>query len=1135
MSGAYIVNGQQVEPEAFYAVACDPRRSVVVEACAGAGKTWMLVSRMLRAMIDGTPPHQILAITFTRKAAGEMRSRLQEWMHEFAHADDAACDEALRQRGVAEADVPAMRDRLRGLQAAWMADGRGVEIHTILGWFAKLVQGAPMDLLHELGLPPDLQLIENTDALWPTLWGRFLRKVDGDAELKALLMVSIDHVGRHNTEAWLMQALSHRLEIELAEQHGRLRASVEDLSFMGPAWSGDEPLQGAWRRPVVLDQLWALARELGTGSKKTQQSAGMALERVLTLALETDNDAAAAHGIREVLFTAKGELRKAFDDTETLQWVVRWLQDWGDAQAQQDAHQQHERQCRLALALLDQYRQLKAELGVADMADLELAASRLMADPVMSGWVQERLDHQVRHVLMDEFQDTSPLQWHTLKAWLSAYAGAGGGSSGQQAPSVFLVGDPKQSIYRFRRADPRVFQAARRFVVDALDGEHLACDHTRRNAQAVIAALNAVMGKVAEAGRFPDFRPHSSASPEAGEVRALPQVRRDGGEPESTESTEPHADQALLPEGWRDSLRTPRHTVEASRREREAEQIATLIQHLMRDESVQADEVFVLARRRVSLEAVAQVLSLRQVPHIAPESDLLTDKQEVQDLMAALEALLSPAHNLALAQALRSPLFGATDDDLLALSARMAGPQPQTGQPGQVGSWMQALLAWPETLAMPDALARAAVCFRAWQACLPHLPPHDLLERMVRDTDLRTSLARVVPDGQWQAALFHIDTLMAHSLAANAGRDLTPYRWLRQLRRDPPKLPPRATRQAVQLLTVHGAKGLEAEVVILADMDAEPARSSTYGLMIDWPEGEAAPMRCAFVASESRCPPSLRALRDAEAQAADIEAMNALYVAMTRARRTLVFSSTQPRAAQAESWWGWMHNAGVCPEPMDVPAMEEAGQAHAVEALPACVRLPVLPALPDLPALAETSVRPAANDAEGLEAALGEWVHAALERLTLMPDASRNAVRIDQVLQATQAAVAARPELSPHTDWDALLGKARHLVVHMLNAAALKPWLTAHGWAWSGNEVPLADAQGAMRLDRLVARLAPDGRMTWWVMDHKLNHDPLANEAYQRQMARYVAAVQKAQPGDRVGGAFITAQGLWQVWSEPSA
>jgi ATP-dependent helicase/nuclease subunit A len=110
----------------------------------------------------------------------------------------------------------------------------------------------------------------------------------------------------------------------------------------------------------------------------------------------------------------------------------------------------------------------------------------MLSDPVLSGWVQQRLDARVRHLLVDEFQDTNPLQWQALHAWLSGYAGAGGGN----APGVFIVGDPKQSIYRFRRAEPQVLRAAERFVVEGLGGAALSCDHTHRNAPAVLGAVN---------------------------------------------------------------------------------------------------------------------------------------------------------------------------------------------------------------------------------------------------------------------------------------------------------------------------------------------------------------------------------------------------------------------------------------------------------------------------------------------------------------------------------------------------------------------------------------------------------------------------------------------------------------------
>ena len=150
---AFRVNGAAVAPEHFYQVACDPRRSVVVEACAGAGKTWMLVSRMLRALMDDVAggqaacqPHEILAITFTRKAAGEMRERLHQWLSDFAAADEAQLLQALKERGVQGLHDTAMAqrccDRLRGLQAAMLEGGRTVEIRTFHGWFSVLLRSA---------------------------------------------------------------------------------------------------------------------------------------------------------------------------------------------------------------------------------------------------------------------------------------------------------------------------------------------------------------------------------------------------------------------------------------------------------------------------------------------------------------------------------------------------------------------------------------------------------------------------------------------------------------------------------------------------------------------------------------------------------------------------------------------------------------------------------------------------------------------------------------------------------------------------------------------------------------------------------------------------------------------------------
>ena len=157
------VDGRRVDAPTFYAVACDPARSCVVEACAGSGKTWMLVSRMLRALLDGTPPHEILAITFTRAAAGEMRERLDKWLADFSTPRSTHYQRvrALVERGVDAARAEALAPELGTLQGRVLAAGRAVEIRTFHGWFAQLLRSAPLALLDRLGVHADAELVED--------------------------------------------------------------------------------------------------------------------------------------------------------------------------------------------------------------------------------------------------------------------------------------------------------------------------------------------------------------------------------------------------------------------------------------------------------------------------------------------------------------------------------------------------------------------------------------------------------------------------------------------------------------------------------------------------------------------------------------------------------------------------------------------------------------------------------------------------------------------------------------------------------------------------------------------------------------------------------------------------------------
>jgi ATP-dependent helicase/nuclease subunit A len=1101
---AYEINGELVDSDLFYRVACDPHRSVVVEACAGAGKTWMLVSRILRALLDGVPPNQILAITFTKKAAGEMRERLHQWLREFAQADDAERELQLRIRGVAPHQVAELSPKLQQLYAKWLEDGRGVDIHTIHGWYSRLVKAAPLDVLNELGLPPELNLIEDNSELWPELWGRFLRCIDAQSptrskdtdgvagEVYTAFLAVVREVGRFNAEEWLKTALSNRLELTLADQAGHLEGGVETAALWSAEWQGLSHPSEALAKDSVRAHFWALAKQLAVSKGKLAVDAGSAMERALGLPSTHEQ----AQALNAILLTKDGEPRKKLGDTADLQWAQAWLIDMRRAVVQDQAHTLHGHMVSLSRLLFEEYARLKAERGLADMVDLELAAARLLSDPVLSGWIQERLDSQVKQLLMDEFQDTSPLQWQTLKSWLSGYAGAGGGVSGQQPVQVFLVGDPKQSIYRFRRADPRVFGAAKEFVLNALDGDLLACDHTRRNAPGVIDALNKVMGQAHEEGSFPGFRPHTTDSKADATIRVLPTVLR---------SAVVKAEQA---QGWRDSLITPKQQAHTTVKEMEAALVAQAVADLL-SQGIKPSEVYILSRRRATLGMVAQALDERSVPHIAPEDTLLIQTPEVRDLVAVLDMLVSPQHDLALAHALRSPMFGASDDDLLWL-ARQVRAKPKGC------TWWDVLKGLNEAEA-PPALTRAAALIQGWAALAKVAPPHDLLERIVTEGDVRQRLLACVPVSRRAQALFHVDALLAQSLEMDAGRDATPYRWVRALKRLPLALPPRSQPDAVQLLTIHGAKGLEARAVFMVDTDPAPARKDSYALMVDWPESDERPRRCAFIRSQSEPPPSLAQTLEDDRKADQREELNALYVALTRAREQLVFSRTEPRGQAEGSWWRRLVSSGaIDPEAMAWQPGDHA-LAPTLEAAGELVQDAVWQAMPTLHPLVGSPARPGLRMSEetSVQQQLGQVVHRVLEWLTELPLPQRTDDRVER------AAIAAAREVQLASDQ---VPQAIRLASTILRAPALQTWLDPAGLAWAGNEVALHDQGQVLRIDRLVARDTPQGR-EWWVLDYKLQHRPEALAAYRQQLTRYVAAVSALQPGDRVNAAFITSAG----------
>ena len=1073
MTLAYERNGSRISREQFYAIACDPRRSVAVEACAGAGKTWMLVSRILRALLAGAQPQEILAITFTRKAAGEMRQRLHEWLQEFSCASPARLAQALLERGVAAQDVPLQAEALKGLYQCLLGAGRPVQIRTFHSWFAALLRNAPLAVMEQLGLPASYELLEDDKEAVERVWRRFHGAVAADPQARNDFESSVRAHGRFSTHKALEAALDKRVELALADAHDVVEASVKPWGEQFPEFAGlAQPCDLLAAANAHTQSFSVAARALGQASAPTFSAKGEELQGALA---GRDVDAVLA-----ALLTQKGEPRKFSEKLAGLD-QVRQAQELAIRLAaacrQHEAWLHHQRMARLARLLVAEFGALKRERGWVDMNDVERAALTMLADPVLSGWVQERLDARIKHLLIDEFQDTNPLQWQALHAWLSGYAGAGG-----EAPGVFIVGDPKQSIYRFRRAEPQVFKAAQDFVADALGGDRLSCDHTHRNAPEIMATVNAVMAAAQAQGLYEGFRPHTTASREAGAVGRLPQIPREDGTGPRQARPEPQE--------WRDSLTTPRELAEEKLVTQECRQAAAWIAQQIA-QGLLPQQVMVLARRRDRLAAMEEQLRLLHIPAQQPEKSDLCEAPEVQDLTALLDALVSPTHDLSLARALKSPLFAISDGELVqvALLARKAqeGKRPRP---------------WFELLQDPAlgsvALRQASEMLLKWKILVDSLPPHDALAAIYDQGDVLARFAAAAPPALRGKVLANLRALPGAALQVDGARYATPYGFVRALKAGGIRAPATSRADAVSLLTVHGAKGLEAPVVLMLDTDATVARSETMGVIVEWPGEAPAPWRFAFIASESRPPACSAEALEVEQAARQREELNALYVAMTRARRLLVLSSVQPYLPAEASWWQRLEPFSeqlAAPPPAIAVANGNARASFA---------LPVVPTKSGgLPASGEQDPTPE----DSPESRFGQAVHQLLERWSFGAE----------IFAAAQLRRASR-------DFgldDGQLREAASMARRILQGEGAWAW---HDDAvdWQGNEVALLHEGESLRLDRLVRRR---GNGDWWVFDYKSAAQPQQQPELLVQLRRYRQAVAAANAGATVRAAFLTGQG----------
>ena len=995
-------NGQQRR-------AADPAASAWVSANAGTGKTHVLVMRVLRLLLGGAGPASILCLTFTKAAAAEMSNRLIRELGRWAAKPEAdlagELASLLQRQPTAEEQAFA-----RCLFALVLDAPGGLKILTIHAFCDRVLRRFPL----EAGVPPSFTILSDEERR-AALRGAsdiVLKEAASEprSELGKSLTTAVANAGEEKFDALLQAALGQWDGIArvihrqfdgdpFAGLERRLRASLgvqpedtpESLGEAMATAAGQSLLEravGVLRagRQSDIDLAEALAASRGLPQAGCIAAFGTAF---LIKSGEPRADSRfVTKAIREAYPGLADELCAARDSFAALEVRRRAL-----ATATATAAL-----LRLADAVLQQYEEAKARANALDFDALIAKTAALFSRSDAAAWVLYRLDADLTHILVDEAQDTSPAQWALIQALTGEFFSGQGAEDRQR--TLFAVGDEKQSIYSFQGAEPRRFaEAGRDFAARAgASGEawHEApLTLSFRSTRAVLGAVDLVF---ADHARTPGLGVNGGAvrhtahrDGEAGLVEIWPLVKAEARE--QSPAWEPFAETAGA---------APPAVQLANR-------IARQIRHWLdngemlvsQNRPVRAGDILILVRKRAPFAGpMVKALKDHGIPVAGADRLRLTEQPAVMDLMVLGDSLLLPEDDLALATLLKSPAFGFGDGDLFAIGH---------GRPGTL--WDALVAAAEANAACRDAVAKML----RWREAAHARKPFEFYMELLEGEALRKSLiARLGPEAA--DAIDEFLNLALRHEAANAPSLQGFLHWLRisepEIKRDMAQ-----ERDEVRVMTVHGAKGLEANVVFLADTASRGGQRAGLITLAPRPGPHGGPLPVWALPGSNLVPPV------AEAQAAIAasereEYHRLLYVAMTRARDRLYVAGFEGAQVRAKNCWYDLIEAGLggrlaadadsfgspvgrvtCPQ--TVPAREVAAHAPrtATEAAPDWMARPApretRPSHVSPSRLAASQPpRPAGTEAElsgrsNEEALLrGRLVHRLLELLPAMPSAT---------------------------------------------------------------------------------------------------------------------------------------------------
>jgi len=1104
--------------------ASDPVASVWVMANAGSGKTRVLTDRVLRLLLNGTRPNAILCLTFTKAAAAEMANRLHKRLGTWSVLPDAELAAELRTllgRGATDDEMRLARQLFaRTLDCA----GR-LRIQTIHSFCESLLKRFPL----EADVPPHFGVADDATAaqLIEDARERLLATASGDEKLSPALAFVVGEIEETGFREVIAELVAERRKLRrLLANHGE---DVEKL--VASVWrrlgvvetDAPESLRAAFVAETPEDDLRRAAATLDTGSAADAKRAA-AIRAWLAAA---DRDARIETEWADIFLTKNGQPRATLitqkaqksDDAalEILEKEQARVVQFCERLKAVTVARGTAALLRLGKALLDIYEEEKAARALLDYDDLIFKTGALLRRSGQAAWVLFKLDGGIDHILVDEAQDTSPEQWDVITA-LSEEFFAGHGARERQR-TIFAVGDDKQSIFSFQGADPEAVSHMRaHFAARARDaGQVFRSVDLKISFRSCAAVLNAVDTIFSRA------EARDGVCMNGTEIRHIPYRKSAGGMVELWKPVAPREDEAGDP--WDAPLD---YVGESSPPAVLARRIATTIRGWLdngeilesRSRPIRPGDILILVRKRDAFfDEMVRALKTANVPVAGADRMILAEQLAVMDLIAVAKFALLPEDDLNLAIVLKGPLFNFDDDDLFALCHRRQGRL------------------WTELRMRADERPhwrRAVDELSAVLDLADYVPPFEFFAGLLSvDCGRKRIVARLGHE-----ATDAIDEFLAQALAYERQRPPTLQGFLSwfeagtaEIKRDTEQ-----NRDEVRVMTVHGAKGLEANIVFLPDTCGVPDGRNDPRIL--WTEGrDPLPL---WPIRSSNDTSACAAARDSGRRAREREYRRLLYVAATRARDRLYICGWQGPTRPGGCWYDLIAPAIESdPRAVEVtlPWNETAIRLHLrqegppehdalpqsidtlISGLPRwCDQLPpedpipprpLMPSRPDV----EPPVRSPLDGDDAARFKRGRLIHRLLQMLPELPRHEREAAARRFLARPAHGLTAeAQDELVRET-------------LAVLDHPEFADLFTGNGVA----ESPIVGRLGTRVLSGQIDRVVV-ARDAVFVLDYKTNR-PVPRDpddvpsVYLAQMAAYRAAVQTIYPDRQIRCCLLWTDG----------